>query len=303
MSQQQGYQSPDDKSLDSQEAEWASLGKTPIQILHEYGTASGNAPVYEMEKAEGSGHQPSFFFSVRVADIQCTGQGPTKKAAKHQAASAALKLLNLDAKKLTSPGKSDTDGDAADANYNPSSVSLLQELTIQRGWRRPEYAVLAASGPPHQREFTVACRFESLTETGVGSSKKAAKREAAEKIVAKLQSLSGGPEITWTPKPSVLLENVKKSSAEKISLLRRSPLNIPNADYIQMLLDLSHEQGFEVTYFDIDEPTVNGQYQCLAELSTDPITICHGTGISCSNAHNVAAHSALQYIKAVASSK
>uniref|UniRef100_A0A1A8J3Y0 Protein kinase, interferon-inducible double stranded RNA dependent activator n=1 Tax=Nothobranchius kuhntae TaxID=321403 RepID=A0A1A8J3Y0_NOTKU len=130
MSQQQGYQSPDDKSLDSQEAEWASLGKTPIQILHEYGTASGNAPVYEMEKAEGSGHQPSFFFSVRVADIRCTGQGPTKKAAKHQAASAALKLLNLDAKKLTSPGKSDTNGDAADANYNPSSVSLLQVLEV-----------------------------------------------------------------------------------------------------------------------------------------------------------------------------
>uniref|UniRef100_A0A1A7XBE1 Protein kinase, interferon-inducible double stranded RNA dependent activator n=1 Tax=Iconisemion striatum TaxID=60296 RepID=A0A1A7XBE1_9TELE len=303
MSQQQEDPSPDDQSLDSPEAEWASLGKTPIQVLHEYGTVSGTAPVYVMEKAEGSGHQPSFFFSVTVADIHCTGQGPTKKAAKHQAASAALKLLNLDATKLTSPGKSDTNGNASDTNYNPNSVCLLQELAIQRGWRRPEYTVLAESGPPHQREFTVACRFESLTEKGVGSSKKAAKREASEKIVAKLQSLSGGLEITWTPKPSVLFENVKNSSAEKISLLRRSPLSISNTDYIQILLDLSHEQGFEVTYFDIDELTVNGQYQCLAELSTDPITVCHGTGISCSNAHNVAAHSALQYIKIVASSK
>ena len=52
-----------------------------------------------------------------------------------------------------------------------------------------------------------------------------------------------------------------------------------------------------------DELTVNGQYQCLAELSTSPVTVCHGTGISCSNAHNDAAHSALQYIKIMASIK
>lgn len=50
-----------------------------------------------------------------------------------------------------------------------------------------------------------------------------------------------------------------------------------------------------------DELTVNGLYQCLAELSTSPVVVCHGVGISCSNAHNAAAHSALQYIKIMAS--
>lgn len=50
-----------------------------------------------------------------------------------------------------------------------------------------------------------------------------------------------------------------------------------------------------------DELTVNGMYQCLAELSTSPVVVCHGVGISCSNAHNAAAHSALQYIKIMAS--
>lgn len=54
-----------------------------------------------------------------------------------------------------------------------------------------------------------------------------------------------------TPKPSVRLENLRNSSAEKMSLLRRNPLSIPNTDYIQMMLELSNEQGFEVTYFDI----------------------------------------------------
>lgn len=50
-----------------------------------------------------------------------------------------------------------------------------------------------------------------------------------------------------------------------------------------------------------DELTVNGMYQCLAELSTLPVVVCHGVGMSCSNAHNAAAHSALQYIKIMAS--
>lgn len=61
--------------------------------------------------------------------------------------------------------------------------------------------------------------------------------------------------IFQTPKPSVRLENLRNSSAEKISLLRRNPLSIPNTDYIQMMLELSNEQGFEVTYFDIGKKT------------------------------------------------
>ncbi|XP_028249394.1 interferon-inducible double-stranded RNA-dependent protein kinase activator A homolog isoform X2 [Parambassis ranga] len=290
-----------DTSLDIQESERA--GKTPIQILQEYGTKSGNLPVYELEKAEGEAHQPSFIFSVTIGDICCTGQGRSKKAAKHQAAEAALSILKIDAGIVSVPGKADCNCVAAETNNHRNSVSVLQELALQRSWRLPEYTVLMEAGPPHNREFTVTCRLESLSEKAVGNSKKAAKKAAAEKMVAKLQSLSGCSEITWTPQPTVRFENIRNSSAEKISLLRRNPLSIPNTDYIQMLLELSNEQGFEVTYFDIDELTVNGQYQCLAELSTSPITVCHGTGISCSNAHNDAAHSALQYVKIMASIK
>lgn len=40
-------------------------------------------------------------------------------------------------------------------------------------------------------------------------------------------------------------------------MLRRSPLSVPNADYIQVMLDLSKEQGFEVTYFNIGEKTTS----------------------------------------------
>lgn len=305
---QEGFQSTaaklsPDTRLNAPEMQKTSPAKTPIQILHEYGIKTGNLPVYVMEKAEGEAHQPSFVFSVKMGDVDCTGQGPSKKAAKHQAAEAALSILQIDTGAANVPVKMESNGVAADTNSHLNSVGTLQELALQRGWRLPEYTVLMEAGPPHKREFTVTCRMESLSENAVGNSKKAAKKAAAEKMVEKLQSLSGCSEITWTPKPSVRFENLRNSSAEKISLLRRNPLSIPNTDYIQMMLELSNEQGFEVTYFDIDELTVNGQYQCLAELSTSPVTVCHGTGISCSNAHNDAAHSALQYIKIMASTK
>lgn len=55
------------------ETKRSNPGKTPIQILHEYGTKTGNLPVYVMEKAEGEAHQPSFVFSVKIGDVNCIG--------------------------------------------------------------------------------------------------------------------------------------------------------------------------------------------------------------------------------------
>uniref|UniRef100_A0A8B9RZ26 DRBM domain-containing protein n=1 Tax=Accipiter nisus TaxID=211598 RepID=A0A8B9RZ26_9AVES len=71
----------------------ANPGKTPISLLQEYGTRIGKTPGYDLLKAEGQAHQPNFTFRVTVGDISCTGQGPSKKAAKHKAAEVALKLL------------------------------------------------------------------------------------------------------------------------------------------------------------------------------------------------------------------
>ncbi|KAM3657383.1 RISC-loading complex subunit TARBP2 isoform 1-T1 [Ammospiza maritima maritima] len=71
----------------------ASPGKTPISLLQEYGTRLGRTPGYDLLKAEGQAHQPNFTFRVTLGDISCTGQGPSKKAAKHKAAEVALRLL------------------------------------------------------------------------------------------------------------------------------------------------------------------------------------------------------------------
>ncbi|XP_062861719.1 interferon-inducible double-stranded RNA-dependent protein kinase activator A homolog [Trichomycterus rosablanca] len=278
-----------------------ALDKTPVQLLHEYGIKTDNMPSYVMDRADGEAHQRVYIFSVTIGDITCTGQGSTKKAAKHEAAEAALKILDLENSIYSQ--KIEKNGCVAEGNDQPNPVGILQELAMQKAWRLPEYVVCMESGPDHKKEFTVICHLEMLSEKGTGSSKKNAKRVVAEKMLEKLKSLSGSTEITWSPRPHVFLESLRNSKLENISLLRRNPLSIPNTDYVQMILELSQEQGFVVTYFDIDELTANGQYQCLAELSTTPVTVCHGTGISCSNAHNDAAHNALQYIKIMASIK
>ncbi|XP_066544716.1 interferon-inducible double-stranded RNA-dependent protein kinase activator A homolog [Amia ocellicauda] len=295
--------SPAEKQLSSKEIMTAWEGKTPIQILQEYGTKIGKTPLYVMEKAEGQAHLPSFIFSVAVGEIKCTGHGHSKKAAKHKAAEAALNVLKGEScDRLAFPKIDDPDA-PKDPQNQPNPIGILQELAVQRGWRLPEYSVAMEAGPPHKREFAVTCRIERFVETGNGSSKKIAKRAAAEVMFAKLQNLPETTDIPRLPKTNFRLESLRSSSEEKITMLKRNPLSIPNTDYVQMMSELSKEQGFEVTYIDIDELTVNGQYQCLAQLSTAPVTVCHGTGISCGNAHNDAAHSALQYVKFMAETK
>ncbi|XP_041116324.1 interferon-inducible double-stranded RNA-dependent protein kinase activator A homolog A-like [Polyodon spathula] len=279
----------------------ASPGKTPIQMLHEYGTKIGKPPIYYMEKAEGNAHLPSFIFNVEIGAVTSTGQGLSKRAAKHKAAEAALNILKREPGMSIPFPKTELSDSPKQTQNQSNPIGTLQELAVQKGWRLPEYSVALESGPAHKRDFSVTCRIETFLVTGSGSSKKIAKRSAAEQMLAKLQNL---PDSSDTPGTSGFRwESLKDSTAEKITILKRNPLSIPNTDYVQMLSDLSQEQGFEVTFLDIDELTVNGQYQCLAEIAASPVTVCHGTGISCGNAHNDAAHSALQYVKIMAISK
>ncbi|XP_069839117.1 interferon-inducible double-stranded RNA-dependent protein kinase activator A isoform X2 [Dendropsophus ebraccatus] len=237
------------------------------------------------------------------------GEGPSKKVAKHKAAESALNILRGDANlnlPMTEPITKDASKQVSN-QIQGNPIGSLQELAVQKGWRLPEYFVSQEAGPPHKREFTLSCRVESFVETGAGTSKKVAKKIAAEKLLAKLKSIPADKiNISLKPlgnNPGCTWDALKNSSGEKINLLKRSALSIPNTDYVKMLTEVAEEQDFRVSYMDIEELSVNGQYQCLAELSTNPVTVCHGTGLSCGNAHNDAAHNALQYLKIMAGRK
>ncbi|KAM6039040.1 RISC-loading complex subunit TARBP2 [Chlamydotis macqueenii] len=205
----------------------ANPGKTPISLLQEYGTRIGKTPGYDLLKAEGQAHQPNFTFRVTVGDISCTGQGPSKKAAKHKAAEVALKLLKggdmlepTAPEEPSSPFPPEPPAEPSPAAAPPAPavpppsprgappemktpvsppqsecnpVGALQELVVQKGWRLPEYTVTQESGPAHRKEFTMTCRVERFVEIGSGTSKKLAKRNAAAKMLVRIHNVPMEP--------------------------------------------------------------------------------------------------------------
>ncbi|XP_035243986.1 RISC-loading complex subunit tarbp2 isoform X2 [Anguilla anguilla] len=320
-------------------------GKTPISLLQEYGTRIGKTPVYDLLKAEGQAHQPNFTFRVSVGDISCTGQGPSKKAAKHKAAEAALKMMKGGLGGAGGGGGLGGGGDVGlagvevpveggsshsevkvssstqQAECNP--VGALQELVVQKGWRLPEYTVTQESGPAHRKEFTMTCRVERFVEIGSGTSKKLAKRNAAAKMLSRIHDVpvdlrssheaeaeddtfnmmggrmeggkSKGFGCTW--------DSLRNSVGEKILQLRSHPLGMPSSNFCSLLSELSEEQRFDVSYLDLEERSLSGLCQCLVELSTQPITVCHGFAPNLDGARASAAHNALQYLKIMAGGK
>ncbi|KAG7259163.1 hypothetical protein CRUP_005391 [Coryphaenoides rupestris] len=318
-------------------------GKTPISLLQEYGTRIGKTPVYDLLKAEGQAHQPNFTFRVSVGDISCTGQGPSKKAAKHKAAEAALKMLKggLGGLVGVSVGEEGFTGvdeaveeDSHQIEMKTSSTSqqsecnpvgALQELVVQKGWRLPEYTVTQESGPAHRKEFTMTCRVERFVEIGSGTSKKLAKRNAAAKMLARIHDVpvdlrtpnEADPEDdTFTMNMGSRAESgkckglgctwdsLRNSAGEKILQLRSHPLGpAPDCSACSLLTDLSEEQRFDVSYLDLEQRSRSGLCQCLVELSTQPITVCHGFAPNTDAARANAAHNALQYLKIMAGGK
>ncbi|KAM9669694.1 interferon-inducible double-stranded RNA-dependent protein kinase activator A isoform 2-T2 [Dama dama] len=180
----------------------AKPGKTPIQVLHEYGMKTKNIPVYECERSDVQIHVPTFTFRVTVGDITCTGEGTSKKLAKHRAAEAAINILKANASICFAvPDPLMPDPSKQPKNQlNP--IGSLQELAIHHGWRLPEYTLSQEGGPAHKREYTTICRLESFMETGKGASKKQAKRNAAEKFLAKFSNISPENHISLKYQPA-----------------------------------------------------------------------------------------------------
>ncbi|XP_038235277.1 RISC-loading complex subunit TARBP2 isoform X3 [Dermochelys coriacea] len=303
-------------------------GKTPISLLQEYGTRIGKTPVYDLLKAEGQAHQPNFTFRVTVGDISCTGQGPSKKAAKHKAAEVALKLLK--GGNMLEPAASEESRAPSSAQHRsgPRSAHLAcclsQELVVQKGWRLPEYTVTQESGPAHRKEFTMTCRVERFIEIGSGTSKKLAKRNAAAKMLVRIHNVpmdqrEGSEAEVEEDQFSITMGNkldslkgrlsgctwdsLRNSAGEKILHLKSHPLGALNAGFCSLLQELSEEQSFDISYLDIDEMSLSGLYQCLVELSTQPTTVCHGSAASRPAARAAAARNALQYLKIMAGGK
>lgn len=79
--------------------------------------------------------------------------------------------------------------------------------------------------------------------------------------------------------------------------LQKTCLKGPKIDYVKLLSEIANENQFEVTYVDIEEKTFTDQCQCLVQLSTLPVGVCHGSGSTAGDAQKQAAQNALEYLK------
>ncbi|XP_053697792.1 interferon-inducible double-stranded RNA-dependent protein kinase activator A homolog isoform X4 [Sabethes cyaneus] len=261
--------------------------KTPISLLQELLSRRGITPQYDLMQVEGAVHEPTFRYRVSYQDKDAMGTGKSKKEAKHAAAKALIdKLTGIslsDPPTGTLNVKPEQVGEGEDEpTGNP--IGWLQEMCMARRWPPPTYETEMEVGLPHERQFTIACSVLKYHEVGKGKSKKIAKRQAAQRMWQRLQE--------QPLEPNQIVQMLDEEGNEEVTCL-----NNHNVDFVQMLHEIATEQRFEVTYVDIDEKTIRGHFQCLVQLSTLPVAVCHGSGSSAKNAQANAARNSLEYLK------
>ncbi|XP_055637709.1 interferon-inducible double-stranded RNA-dependent protein kinase activator A homolog isoform X1 [Toxorhynchites rutilus septentrionalis] len=306
--------------------------KTPISVLQELLSRRGLTPQYDLMQVEGAVHEPTFRYRVSYQDKDAMGTGKSKKEAKHAAAQALIDKLsgnsfNEQQHNGTIPIKAENlSGAEEELAGNP--IGWLQEMCMARRWPPPTYETETEIGLPHERQFTIACSVLKYREVGKGKSKKIAKRQAAQLMWKKLQDQPLEPTQLFDEegnelktaniterfaglkdaripnlttghgqKVSQFHMNLKARTGDTLRKLQSTCLNSTSVDFVQMLNDIASEQRFEVTYVDIDELTMSGRHQCLVQLSTLPVAVCHGSGPSAKDAHAAAARNSLEYLK------
>ncbi|XP_053958852.1 interferon-inducible double-stranded RNA-dependent protein kinase activator A homolog isoform X2 [Anastrepha ludens] len=285
--------------------------KTPVSILQELLSRRGITPNYELVQIEGAIHEPTFRYRVAFNDkdvpFTAMGAGRSKKEAKHSAARALIdKLTGVQlpdtAQACAGAGVSTASSGitatsaGSDANVNAvgsgdgadkivgNPIGWLQEMCMSRRWPPPTYETETEVGLPHERLFTIACSILNYREVGKGKSKKIAKRLAAHKM--------------WTRLQENPLDNNQICESMRVDLDGdKTCLKGPKIDYVKLLSEIANENQFEVTYVDIEEKTFTDQCQCLVQLSTLPVGVCHGSGPTAADAQKQAAQNALEYLK------
>ncbi|XP_057336784.1 interferon-inducible double-stranded RNA-dependent protein kinase activator A homolog isoform X3 [Microplitis mediator] len=224
----------------------------------------------------------------------------------------------------------DAEGTYGDEKVVNNPIGSLQEMCMSRHWPPPKYTMEGETGLPHERQFTIVCSMLKYRQVGLGKSKKLAKRQAAHKmwqalrdatdeanpgggldddeiverninLAARYTTLKDSKISTLTTphshKVSQFHKNLKSSTGVKLSELQNTCLNDGVINLVQFLQEIASEQLFEVTYVDIEEKSISGKCQCLVQLSTLPVAVCYGSGITSKDAQAAAAQNALEYLK------
>lgn len=189
--------------------------KNPVSLLMEAGAQSRQPVIFNYldELAMGLINTHIFTCEVKVGRvIKCKGSGHSKKEAKANCAKEALELIRSNTGgTTTSPGASKGSpshtpfrsttptsslSPARRSLYLPSTdsnpIGSLQEMCMKKNWTPPVYNVTQEEGEAHMKTFTFECKVEDWISQGHGSSKKAAKKLAAEKMLSMISEAPKG---------------------------------------------------------------------------------------------------------------
>lgn len=158
-----------------------------------------------MSQASGPDHARVHTVTVRVSLPQHLNEGwprslmspPATHSTVKMAKQQAMLLLLAQAVDFLMPDFESAPGEAFDEPSPPAPqvpettdnpIAALQEHAQKIGLAMPEYTTVRVSGDDHAPQFVCTCKFEGVSVEGAtASSKKTAKRLAAEVMVAKLQ--------------------------------------------------------------------------------------------------------------------
>ncbi|GFS04282.1 double-stranded RNA-binding protein Staufen homolog [Elysia marginata] len=169
----------------------------------------------------------AFYVSLRVGHREFIGDGPTRQAARHNAAQKALRILKHlpdqnEPKENPAPSEQAeedvADGETLDVNDSlKSEISLVHELALRRNML-VTFEVIKETGPPHMKTFVTRCCVSDKVTDGEGNSKKASKKKAAELMLEELQKLPAAPPAYVRPKCKVQLNKKKNRNIIKSEL-------------------------------------------------------------------------------------
>lgn len=193
-----------DTSFDSDDPN--SELKSPISLVHEMALKRKLTVQFEVHGEKGPPHMKVFTTLCKVGSIVTEGEGNGKKLSKKRAAEKMLDELKklpptspekntrtailkqkrkipLPKKKTRNLIKEKVDEDPSDL-VNP--ISRLMQIQQARKEKEPVYTLLEERGVARRREFIMEVAASGKTATGVGPTKKLAKKEAAENLLVML---------------------------------------------------------------------------------------------------------------------
>lgn len=192
-----------DTSIDSDDPN--SELKSPISLVHELALKRKMAVQFEVHSEKGPPHMKVFTTICKVGNIVTEGEGNGKKISKKRAAEKMLEELRklpptspeknvrpplkpkrklpLPKKKTRNLIKENGEEDPLDM-VNP--ISRLMQIQQARKEKEPEYTLVEERGMARRREFIMEVLASGKTASGVGPTKKLAKKEAAESLLVML---------------------------------------------------------------------------------------------------------------------